>query len=190
MAANLFAQCGKNMSRIGKKPVAIPANVKASLQGAKILFEGPKGKIDLSVHPRMKVSIKDNQIQVDRPTNIRTDKALHGLTRSLIRNRVIGVTDGFKKDLEIEGVGFKAQVKGNILNIALGYTHPINYEIPQGIEIKCAKPTQISVSGLDKQQVGQAAAEIRRFYEPEPYKGKGIHYVGEVIRRKQGKTVG
>lgn len=178
------------MSRIGKKPIVLPANVKVNLQGQNLLFEGPKGKLNLTVHPRMKISIKDNQIQVERPTNIRTDRALHGLTRSLANNMVIGVTEGFKKELEIEGVGFKAQVKGKILNIALGFTHPIDFNIPDGIEIKCPKPTQITVTGLDKQQVGQVAAEIRGFHEPEPYKGKGIHYVGEQIRRKQGKTVG
>ncbi len=178
------------MSRIGKKPVLLPANVKANIQGQKLLLEGPKGKQNLALHPRMKVLVKDHQIQVERPTNIRTDRALHGLTRSLIQNMVLGVTEGFKKELEIEGVGFKAQVKGKILNIALGFTHPIDYNIPDGIEIKCPKPTQISVTGLDKQQVGQVAAEIRGFHKPEPYKGKGIHYVGEQIRRKQGKTVG
>jgi large subunit ribosomal protein L6 len=178
------------MSRIGKKPVLLPAGVKANLQGQKLSVDGPKGRLGLNVHPRMKVAVQDNQIQVERPTNIRTDRALHGLTRSLIRNMVMGVTEGFKKELEIEGVGFKAQVKGRVLNLSLGFTHPIDYPIPDGIEIKCAKPTQIMVTGLDKQQVGQVAAEIRHFYEPEPYKGKGIHYVGEQIRRKQGKTVG
>ncbi len=178
------------MSRIGKKPLALPANVKVNLQGQKLNVEGPKGKQHLDLHPRMKVSVKDNQLQVERPTNIRTDRALHGLTRSLIRNMVLGVTEGFKKDLEIEGVGFKAQVQGKVLNISLGYTHPINYAIPEGIEIKCAKPTMISITGLNKQQVGQVAAEIRSYHEPEPYKGKGIRYAGEQVRRKQGKTVG
>ncbi|HXV28060.1 MAG TPA: 50S ribosomal protein L6, partial [bacterium] len=166
------------MSRIGKKPVLLPANVKTNLQGQQMSFEGPKGKQSLSIHPRMKILIQDNQVTVESPTSMRTDKALQGLTRSLIRNAVTGVTEGFKKELEIEGVGFKAQVKGKVLNIALGFTHPIDYNIPDGIEIKCAKPTQISVTGLDKQKVGQVAAEIRGFHEPEPYKGKGIHYVG------------
>lgn len=178
------------MSRIGRRPVVLPKTVKANLQGQKISVEGPKGKLELSVHPRIKVAVSASQIDVTRPTDIRTDRALHGLTRSLIQNMVLGVTDGFKKELEIEGVGFKAQVKGKILNLLLGFTHPIDFNIPDGIEIKCAKPTQITVTGADKQKVGQAAAEIRGYLEPEPYKGKGIHYVGEQIRRKQGKTVG
>ncbi len=178
------------MSRIGKKPVLLPDTVKAQLQGQKLSVQGPKGKLDIAVHPRIKVALKDNQIEVTRPTNVRTDRALHGLMRSLVQNMVLGVTNGYTKELEIEGVGFKAQVKGRILNLMLGFTHPIDFHIPDGVEIKCAKPTQITVTGADKQKVGQAAAEIRGFCEPEPYKGKGIHYVGEQIRRKQGKTVG
>ena len=178
------------MSRVGKKPVVLPSTVKASLQGPNLTIQGPKGKLDLKIHPRLKVAVKDSQIEVTRPTNIRTDRALHGLTRSLIQNMMVGVTQGFTKELEIVGVGFKAQVKGKILNMALGFTHPIDYQIPDGIEIKCPNPTRVVVTGLHKQQVGQVAADIRGFYEPEPYKGKGIHYVGEVIRRKQGKTVG
>lgn len=178
------------MSRIGKKPVTIPAGVKVDVKGQSLSFQGPKGKSELSVHPRLKVSVKDNQISVQRPTDINTDRALHGLTRSLIQNIVVGVTQGYAKDLDIVGVGFKAQIKGKILNLSLGYTHPIDYSIPEGIEIKCPNQTRISVSGVDKQKVGQVAADIRGFYEPEPYKGKGIHYVGETIRRKQGKTVG
>jgi large subunit ribosomal protein L6 len=178
------------MSRIGKKPIVIPNQVKVNLQGQKLLVEGPKGKLDLEIHPRIKVAVKEGQVEVNRPTNINTDRALHGLTRSLIQNMVVGVTEGYKKELEIEGVGFKAQVKGKVLNISLGFTHPIDFNIPDGIEVKCPKPTQITISGVNKQQVGQVAAEIRRFHEPEPYKGKGIHYVGEQIRRKQGKAVG
>ncbi len=178
------------MSRIGKKPVPVPGGVKVQLNGAKIQVQGPKGKLETAVHPRIKVTVGASEIQVSRSTDIRMDRALHGLTRSLIKNMITGVTEGYKKDLEMEGVGFKAQVKGKVLNLVLGYTHPIDYPIPEGITIVCAKPTQIAVSGLDKQQVGQVAAEIRRYHKPEPYKGKGIHYVGEYIRRKQGKTVG
>ncbi len=178
------------MSRIGRKPVVIPNTVKATLQGTNLSVQGPKGKLDLKIHPRLKIAVSADKVEVTRPTNIRTDRALHGLTRSLIQNMVNGVTQGYIKELEIVGVGFKAVVKGKILNLALGYTHPIDYNIPEGIEIKCPNPTRVSVTGLDKQKVGQVAAEIRLFYEPEPYKGKGIHYVGEVIRRKQGKTVG
>lgn len=178
------------MSRIGKKPVVLPATVKASLQGRQLNIQGPKGKLELKIHPRLKVEVKENQISVERPTDIRTDRALHGLTRSLVQNMVNGVTQGYIKELEIVGVGFKATLKGKILNLMLGYTHPIDYNIPEGIEIKCPNPTRISITGMDKQSVGQVAAEIRGYYEPEPYKGKGIRYVDEQIRRKQGKTVG
>lgn len=178
------------MSRIGKKPVILPSGVKAALQGLQLTVQGPKGKLDMKLHPRLKVAVHADKVEVARPTDIRTDRALHGLTRSLIQNMVNGVTAGYIKELEIVGVGFKAVVKGKILNLALGFTHPIDYTIPEGIEIKCPNPTRVVVAGMDKQKVGQAAAEIRGFYEPEPYKGKGIHYVGEVIRRKQGKTVG
>ena len=178
------------MSRVGRKPVVVPQAVKVSIAGQKINIQGPKGNLDLSVHPRIKVVIKDDQISVSRPTDIRTDRALHGLTRSLIQNMTIGVTEGYSKTLEIVGVGFKAQVKGKVLNLNLGYTHTIEYKIPEGVEVKCPNQTRVSVSGPDKQKIGQAAAEIRGFHPPEPYKGKGIHYVGEEIRRKQGKTVG
>ena len=178
------------MSRVGKKPIQISDKIKAALQGQKLNIQGPKGKLDLDVHPRMKVKIEKDQITVERPTDVRMDKCLHGLTRSLIYNMIVGVTEGYKKELEIEGVGYKAQVKGNVLNLALGQTHPIDYQIPEDIEVKCTKPTQVMVTGLDKQRVGQVAAEIRSFHKPEPYKGKGIHYVGEQIRRKAGKTVG
>ncbi len=178
------------MSRIGKKPVIIPSGVKVNVQGQNVTVQGPKGQLSLEVHPKIKLSATASQVDVARPNNDRMNRSLHGLTRSLIQNMVMGVTQGYSKDLEIVGVGFKAQVKGKILNLALGYTHPIDYQIPDGIEIKCPQPTRINVSGLDKQKVGQVAAEIRLFHEPEPYKGKGIHYVGEVIRRKQGKTVG
>lgn len=178
------------MSRIGKRAVAIPGGVKVDLKDRHIHVQGPKGKLDLEVHPRMKVTVKDNKVQVERPTDIRTDKALHGLTRSLIQNMMVGVTQGYSKELEVVGVGFKAQVKGKLLNLALGFTHGIDYEIPEGITVACPNPTRIAVTGCDKQMVGQVAADIRAFHKPEPYKGKGIHYVGEHIRRKQGKAVG
>ncbi len=178
------------MSRIGKKPVVIPSGVKVQMSGTRVSVQGPKGKLETEIHPRIKVTVNKDQVEVSRATDIRMDRALHGLIRSLIQNMIVGVTEGYKKELEMEGVGFKAQVKGKILNLVLGFTHPIDYAIPDGITIVCAKPTQIAVSGNDKQQVGQVAAEIRRYHKPEPYKGKGIHYVGEHIRRKQGKTVG
>jgi len=154
-----------------------------------VRVEGPKGKMNLRVHPRMKVKLQENTLVVERPTNIRTDRALHGLTRSLLQNMVHGVTEGYTKELEIEGVGYRAQVSGRKLVLSLGFSHPVEYSLPEGIEVKCPKPTQIVVAGIDRQKVGQAAAEIRGFHEPEPYKGKGIRYVGEVIHRKQGKTM-
>ncbi len=178
------------MSRIGKKPIEVPSGVTVQSLKSRIVVQGPKGKLELDLHPRIKVSIAPGKVEVLRNTDIRMDRALHGLFRSLIMNMILGVTVGYKKDLELEGVGFKALVKGKFLNLALGYTHPIDYPIPEGISIQCAKPTQISVSGINKQMVGQVASDIRAFHKPEPYKGKGVHYVGEVIRRKQGKTVG
>lgn len=176
------------MSRIGRKPVTLPAGVKAAVVETSVSIEGPKGKLQFKFHPRMKVSVKENTLSVERPTNIRTDRALHGLTRSLIQNMVHGVTEGYSKALEIEGVGYRAQVTGRKLTLSLGFSHPIEYQIPEGIEVKCPKPTQLVVSGLDRQKVGQTAADIRGFHEPEPYKGKGIRYADEVVRRKQGKT--
>lgn len=178
------------MSRVGKKPVVILEKVKAVLQGNVLNVEGPKGKLHLEIHPRIKVAVNDNIITVSRPTDQPSDRALHGLTRSLIQNMIIGVTEGYKKELEIVGVGYKAQVKNKSLNLAVGFTHPIDYPIPEGVDVKCPNPTRIEVSGIDKHMVGQVASDIRAFHKPEPYKGKGIHYVGEVIRRKQGKSVG
>ena len=178
------------MSRIGRKPVAIPEGVKVQVTGAKLHVEGPKGKLDLNFHPRMKVSVAEGQVTVARPTNIPGDRSLHGLTRSLIANMVKGVTEEFSKTLEIEGVGFKAQLQGKNLQLLLGFSHPINFTIPEGIKIEVPKPTTVVVKGVDKVLVGQAAANIREFFEPEPYKGKGIRYTGEQIRRKAGKAAG
>lgn len=178
------------MSRVGRKPVDIPSGVKISVSGLNVHVEGPKGKLDLRVHPRMKLEANDKHVSVSRPTDIRTDRALHGLTRSLLQNMVVGVTKGYSKELEIVGVGFKAVVKGKVLNLALGFSHAIDYEIPEGVSVTCPNQTRVVVSGCDKKMVGQVAADIRRFHKPEPYKGKGIMYVGEQIRRKQGKTVG
>ena len=143
----------------------------------------------MSVHPRITVKVEGTEVKVTRPTDIRTDRALHGLTRSLIQNMVLGVTQGYSKELEIVGVGMKAAVKDSVLTLLLGFTHPINYQFGKDVEIKCPKPTSITITGADKQRVGQVAAEIRGFMKPEPYKGKGIRYVGEYVRRKQGKTV-
>jgi large subunit ribosomal protein L6 len=177
------------MSRIGRKPVTIPEKVKVVVSGTTLKVQGPKGALEMNVHPRITVKVEGPLVNVTRPTDIRTDRALHGLTRSLIQNMVIGVTQGYSKELEIVGVGMKASVKGNILNLLLGFTHPIDYSFNKDVEIKCPKPTSIVITGADKQRVGQTAAEIRSFMKPEPYKGKGIRYLGEYVRRKQGKAV-
>jgi len=177
------------MSRIGKKPVQIPDKVKVAIEAMTVKVEGPKGKLSLNVHPRVTVTIEDNRVIVKRKSDLKLDKSLHGLTRSLINNMIIGVTDGYRKDLEIIGVGFKAAVQGKQLVLNLGFSHPINYAIPEGITIQVPKPLNISVSGFDKRLVGQTAAEIRDFHRPEPYKGKGIRYAGEYVRRKVGKKV-
>ncbi len=177
------------MSRVGKKPIDIPSNVKVSLDGKAVQVEGPKGKLEERVHQRMSVKIEDNQVFVTRPSDNRLDKSLHGLTRSLIQNMVIGVTEGYKKELEIHGVGMRAQLQGKKLSLQLGFSHPVNYTVPEGISMIVPKPTQIEIAGIDKQLVGEVAAEIRHFYKPEPYKGKGIRYKGEYVRRKAGKTV-
>ncbi len=178
------------MSRIGRRPVLVPQGVKVQLTGSKIHVEGPKGKIDLNVHPRMNVAVSDGQISVTRPTNTIQDRSLHGLTRSLIANMVTGVTEEFSKTLEIEGIGFRAQVQGKNLQLALGFSHPIDFPIPEGIKVETPKPTTVIVKGVDKVLVGQAAANIREFFKPEPYKGKGIRYAGEQVRRKAGKAAG
>lgn len=177
------------MSRIGKKPVALPSGVKATVAGNTITIEGKNGKLSYAMSPRFKTEIKDNTVIITRPSDAKQDKATHGLIRSLINNMVIGVSAGYKKDLEITGVGFKAQVQGKVLNMQLSYTHPINYNIPEGITIETPKPNQIMIKGIDKAKVGEVAAEIRDYYRPEPYKGKGIKYAGEHIRRKAGKAV-
>ena len=176
------------MSRVGKKPVSVPQGVKVEIKAQKLHVEGPKGKLDLDVHPRIKVSLKDGHILVDRPTNIPQDRSLHGLTRSLIANMIVGVTQEFSRTLEIEGIGFKAQVQGKTLQLALGFSHPIIFTIPEGIKVEAPKPTIVVVKGIDKALVGQVTANIRKFFEPEPYKGKGVRYAGEQIRRKAGKA--
>jgi large subunit ribosomal protein L6 len=178
------------MSRIGIKPVEIPDKVKVNIgnDGA-VAVEGPKGKLNWQLPRDITATVADNKITVARGAETRSLKALHGLSRSLVNNMVEGVSTGFTKDLIIEGVGFKAAVQGSILNVSLGFSHPILFPIPDGIKITVAENTKISISGIDKHLVGQVAADIRRYYPPEPYKGKGVRYAGEVIRRKEGKTV-
>jgi len=188
------------MSRIGKKPVAIPSGVKAAVSANTITIEGPKGKLSYSFKGDFKVGVKDNAVIVARPSDTKQDKSTHGLIRSLVNNMVIGVSSGYTKELEITGVGFKASVQpappgadgkagGKVLNIQLSYTHPVNFNIPDGITVETPKPTNIVVKGIDKTKVGEVAAKIRDFYRPEPYKGKGIKYAGEHVRRKAGKAV-
>ena len=178
------------MSRIGKRPISIPQGVKVQVAGTKVHAEGPKGKLDLNIHPRIKVSVNEGQILVACPTNTTQDRSLHGLTRTLIANVITGVTQEFSKTLEIEGIGFKAAIQGKTLQLSLGFSHPINFQIPEGIRLEVPKPTIVMVKGVDKVLVGQVAANIREFFKPEPYKGKGIRYAGEQIRRKAGKAAG
>ncbi len=178
------------MSRIGNKAVEIPDKVKVNVdeEGA-VSVEGPKGKLQWKLPRQIRASVKDNQVSVMREAESRGVKALHGLSRSLVHNMVQGVSEGFTKQLEIEGVGFKAAVQGSTLNLTLGFSHPVPFSIPADIKITVADNTRITVQGVDKKLVGQVAADIRRFYPPEPYKGKGVRYAGEQIRRKEGKTV-
>ncbi len=177
------------MSRIGKSPVPLPDKVKVTIKGQAIEVEGPNGKLNWDVPGRASVELKDNQVVVTRDGDDKEAKALHGLTRSLVNNMVIGVSTGFVKELEIQGVGFKAAVKGNVIDLNLGYSHQINYEIPKDLKVTVAEGTKIKIEGADKQIVGRVAAEIRSFYPPEPYKGKGVRYKDERVIRKEGKTV-
>ena len=176
------------MSRIGKKAIAIPAGVKVAVSGNTVTVEG-KAKLSLDLPPHVAVEVADNQVLVKQVSEAREAGAMHGLARSLINNMVIGVTAGFKKELQIVGVGYKAALQGSKLNLSLGYSHPIVYQIPEGVKVTLNE-NKILVEGADKQLVGQTAAEIRRFRSPEPYKGKGIRYVDERIVLKEGKSVG
>ncbi len=178
------------MSRIGKMPVDMPKGVEAKIDGQRLSVKGPKGSLEIDVHPEMKVVLDDGQIRVERPSDSKNHRALHGLSRSLIANMVTGVTDGFSKTLEIVGVGYRADAKGKAITLNVGYSHPIEYQPAEGVDLACPNQTTVVVSGIDKQKVGQAAAEIRGFRPPEPYKGKGIRYQGEHVRRKAGKTAG
>jgi len=177
------------MSRIGKKPIDVPAAVKVSIDSSIIRIEGPKGKLQMPIHKDVKVTFKDNRILVRMPSEQNKNTAPYGMMRSRIFNMVKGVTDGYVKELQIQGVGFKAESKGKELVLNLGFTHPIKYPIPEGITVKTPKPVNIIVEGIDKARVGEVASKIRGFYEPEPYKGKGVRYAGEYVRHKAGKTV-
>jgi large subunit ribosomal protein L6 len=177
------------MSRIGKKTIEIPAKVKVSVSGRRVHVEGPKGKLDWDLPEQVEAAIQGTSLSVVSKSDARDGKAKHGLARSLLNNMVRGVNEGFQKKLEIQGVGFKAAVQGKNLNLSLGFSHPILFPIPADIKIAVTENTQIQIDGADKQKVGEVAASIRRFYPPEPYKGKGIRYAGEHVRRKEGKTV-
>lgn len=178
------------MSRIGNKAVEIPDKVKVNIgnDGA-VAVEGPKGKLNWQLPRDISAKIDNNKVTLVRSAETRSVKALHGLSRALVNNMVEGVSKGFSKDLEIEGVGFKAAVQGQNLNLSLGFSHPILFPIPKDIKITVTENTKLSISGVDKKTVGQVAADIRRYYPPEPYKGKGVRYAGEQVRRKEGKTV-
>jgi large subunit ribosomal protein L6 len=177
------------MSRIGKQPIVIPPKVKVEIKGQKILVEGPKGRLDWELPRRTSLKVEGGQIIVSRIGDDAQSKALHGLSRALVNNMVKGVAEGFVKKLEIQGVGFKAAVQGKVVNLALGYSHPVNYNIPDQIKVTVEESTKLTIEGPDKKIVGQVAAEIRAFYPPEPYKGKGVRYAGEHVERKEGKTV-
>ena len=176
------------MSRIGKKPVAIPGGVTASVQGQTLIIKGPKGELKREFHPAMKVSFAEGKVTVERPSDDAQHKALHGLSRTLVANMVEGVTKGDEKALEIQGVGYKAENKPFGVTLVVGYSHTVDFKAPAGITIKAEQPTLVKVTGADKELVGQVAANIRDVRPPEPYKGKGIRYQGEQVRRKAGKT--
>jgi large subunit ribosomal protein L6 len=177
------------MSRIGKQPIAIPAKVKVEVKGQSVHVEGPKGKLDWELPGRTSLKVQDGKIVVSRQGDDAKAKALHGLSRALVNNMVKGVSEGFVKKLEIQGVGFKAAVQGQNVNLSLGYSHPVVYAIPAQIKVTIEENTKLTIEGPDKRVVGLVAAEIRGFYPPEPYKGKGVRYTDERVVRKEGKTV-
>ena len=178
------------MSRVGLKPISLPAKVAIKVEGNTVQVEGPKGKLDFSVPAGISLKSEDGNVIVSRATEQREHRALHGTVRSIVNNMITGVSTAFVKDLEIHGVGLRAAVKGSDLDLSLGRSHPLLHPIPSGLTVTVNENTKIKVEGIDKQLVGQFAAEVRGFYPPEPYKGKGVRYVGEKVRRKEGKSVG
>ena len=176
------------MSRIGKMPVAIPAGVTVSVDGTTVTVKGPKGELKQTFAPQLTIKVEDGRVSVTRPDDEKANRSLHGLTRTLISNMVEGVTNGFKKELEIQGVGYRAQKQGNQLVMNLGYSHPVTFDDTADITIEVPNPNRIVINGIDKQKVGQFAAEVRETRPPEPYKGKGIRYVGEYVRHLAGKA--
>ena len=178
-----------DMSRIGKQPIKVPSGVELKVNGSSVAVKGPKGNLQRDLHPNMKIELQDGEVRVTRSTDGRLDRSLHGLTRTLINNMVIGVSDGYSKQLNIVGVGYKVALKGKDLELNLGHSHAIKYPAPKGIEFEIdGKKNTIVIKGVNKEVVGQTAAEIRSFRPPEPYKGKGIRYLNEVVRRKVGKA--
>jgi large subunit ribosomal protein L6 len=176
------------MSRIGRKPITLPTGVTASVNGAVVTVKGPKGTLSRTLHPDMRAKLEGSTLTVERPSDETRHKALHGLSRTLVANMVEGVSTGYKKSLEIQGVGYKAEPKAYGINLVVGFSHPVEIRAPDGIKLVVETPTMVRVEGINKELVGQLAAEIRNVRPPEPYKGKGIRYVGEVVRRKAGKT--
>jgi len=178
------------MSRVGLKPISLPEKVAVKLDGRTVLVEGPKGKLDFTLPEGITLKTEDGNVIVSRATEHREHRALHGTARSLVNNMILGVSQGFVKDLEIHGVGLRAAVKGQDLDLSLGRSHPLLHPIPTGLTVTVNENTKIKVEGIDKQLVGQFAAEVRSYYKPEPYKGKGVRYSDEKVRRKEGKSVG
>ncbi|GAA4073782.1 MULTISPECIES: 50S ribosomal protein L6 [Actinomadura] len=176
------------MSRIGRLPITVPSGVEVRIDGREVTVKGPKGELRHTVAEPIEVKLEDGKVTVTRPNDINTVRGLHGLTRTLINNMVVGVTEGYRKTLVIQGVGYRVQQKGTDLEFSLGYSHPINVAPPEGITFRVEKPTQLVVEGIDKQKVGEVAANIRKLRKPDPYKGKGVRYEGEQIRRKVGKA--
>jgi large subunit ribosomal protein L6 len=178
------------MSRIGREPIEVPSGVDVTLDGQDVKVKGPKGELTMEAHPDMAVALNEGVVTVTRPSDEPKHRGLHGLTRTLIANMIEGVVDGYSKTLEIQGVGYRAQKKGSGIELNLGFSHTIQFDAPEGVDIAVPNPTTIVIGGINKQNVGQAAAEIRALRPPEPYKGKGIRYQGEHVRRKAGKTAG
>ena len=176
------------MSRIGKKPITVPSGVEVKIDGQDVAVKGPKGSLALTVAEPITIAQEDGQLTVSRPDDERRSRALHGLTRTLVQNLIVGVTEGYTTKMEIHGVGYRVALKGKDLEFALGYSHPVPIAAPDGITFAVETPTRFSISGIDKQKVGQISANIRRLRRPDPYKGKGVRYEGEQIRRKVGKT--
>ena len=176
------------MSRIGKMPITVPEGTEVKIEGNRVTVKGPKGELSREFHPDMSIALEEGTLLVTRPSDTGPHRSLHGLTRSLLFNMVEGVTKGFEKNLEIHGVGYRAVAKGNDIELTLGFSHPVLVKAPEGIEFELVTPTKLRVKGRDKQQVGQVAAKIRALRKPDPYKGKGVRYADEYIRRKAGKT--